>query len=87
MAATIRIRCTRAMLFRGERIEAGAVLELDPLQAAAAIDSGRAEYVDRADIERAAAAITEQRDRQLDALNRAEQQAAAMWTLRRRQRA
>lgn len=43
---TIQVRCTRAMMYAGRRVEPGEVLALDPLGAGAAIDSGRAEFVD-----------------------------------------
>ena len=45
------------MMYDGERVEPGAVLTLAPVAAVECLASGRAEFVDAADAERARAAI------------------------------
>ena len=57
MDERIRVRCVRPMMYDGERVEPGAVLTLVPLAAVECLASGRAEFVDAADAERARAAI------------------------------
>jgi hypothetical protein len=84
MSAPIKVKCLRPMFFHGERVEAGAVLALDPIAAGAAIASGRAVLADSADAGHVQEAVTEQSERLLGSLNVIERQSAAVWALRRR---
>jgi hypothetical protein len=81
----MQIIVTRPLHYKGTVYAADATIELDPLEAGAAIDSGRAVLADPADLERVNAAVAEGRDRLLDALNIKQQHDAANWILRRRQ--
>jgi len=69
MSASIRVRCTRGMMFRGEHVETGAVLALSPLEAFEATASGRAVLVDPADAKRVDEAAADDRDRMLRKLH------------------
>lgn len=53
----IKIRATRAFYLRGQVVPAGAVVGADPVDAAAAVATGRAVYVNAADREVANAAV------------------------------
>lgn len=45
----VKLRVSRAMLYAGQPVQAGAILTLDPTAAADVIDSGKAELIDAAD--------------------------------------
>lgn len=70
MAAAIKVICTRPLMMHGERVEAGTVLSLTPLDAAAALGSGRAALQDQADRAALDAAIVAERDKLLAKLGR-----------------
>ena len=83
----MKIRVVRPMFFRGEAVAEGTMLTVTPLEAAAAIDSTRAELVDPADADQVQAAVAEDANRTGHELNKAAEQQAATWMLRVRQRA
>jgi len=72
------------MMHNGERIEAGTILDLEPIAAGAAVDSSRAELVDAKDAARVDTAANEACARLLRKLGAGEAQAAASFALRRR---
>ena len=49
MSDRVKVRATRAMLYRGECVPPGAILTLTAADAMNALDSGRAELLDPAD--------------------------------------
>ena len=78
---TIKVCVVRALMHEGEPRGVGEVLELDAVDAGAALASGRAQLVDDADAALVRAAMTEAAAREVRALNASEQQ---NWVLRAR---